>query len=122
MGNRMKKQGQAAAIAAIAIFARQEFARSALTLTAAANASGYTLTTFASGFPNESNIGPLGIAFTSNGGVMVCDTLGNNRIFPTDTDGQTIAAAPVVATYGDSASRTGPGFNVRGRFAMRDVV
>ncbi|MDB5322601.1 MAG: hypothetical protein JWN40_4232 [Phycisphaerales bacterium] len=71
-----------------------------IALTPAGVAQGFTLTTFATGFPNTNNVGPLGIAFTSNGGVLVSDKLGNVRLFPTDIDGQVAAAAPVGQNYG----------------------
>jgi hypothetical protein len=56
-----------------------------------ATADGFTLTTFASGFPNSgtNTPGPIGIAFPSSGSVMVTDVAsGQVVIFPTDTDGQ----------------------------------
>jgi RHS repeat-associated protein len=74
-----------------------------LTLTAAGAAAGFSLTDFARGFPNETNGGPLGIAFT-NGGVLVADVdaniNGNVRHFPTDTDGQDASSEPVAQYYG----------------------
>ena len=73
-----------------------------LTLTAAGTADGFTISTFASGFPEAGSIGPLGIAFTSTGGVLVTDYPGNVRLFATDTDGQSAAAAPVGQSYGGS--------------------
>lgn len=82
-------------------------AQADLTLTPAAIAAGYGLTTFAtdfpnvsSGVPNVSNVGPLGIAFTNSGGVLVSDYPGNVRLFPTDADGQSAASAPVGQNYG----------------------
>lgn len=73
-----------------------------LSLTAAGTADGFAISTFASGFPTSGSIGPLGIAFTSTGGVLVTDYPGNVRLFATDTDGQTAAAAPVGQSYGFS--------------------
>jgi hypothetical protein len=65
---------------------------SGLTLTAA----GFGLTTFATGFPEHSNEGPLGVAFPTTGGVLVDDASGNLRLFPTDTDGQNAGSfAPI---------------------------
>lgn len=58
------------------------------------------LTTFADGFPNSGSVGPLGIAFTNGGGVLVADKLGNVRLFPNDNDGQHAADAPVGQNYG----------------------
>ena len=70
-----------------------------MTLTAAGIAEGFTLTTFASNFPNN-GLGPLGIAFPNSGCVLVIDGPGNVRLFPTDTDGQNAASAPVAQNYG----------------------
>jgi hypothetical protein len=76
----------------------------ALTLTAAGSGAGFALSTFASGFPTDSNeangaVGPLGIAFV-NGGVLVSDAPGNLRFFSSDTDGQTVAGSTLIASYG----------------------
>jgi hypothetical protein len=69
-----------------------------LTLTARAQAAGFNLTTFATGFPERSDgSGPLGIAFPSGGGVLVGDTHGNVRLLPSDADGQDATTAPPVA-------------------------
>ena len=77
-----------------------------LTLTAAGQAQGLRLTTFATGFPSlpvgNGNQGPLGIAFTSGGGVLVSDKPGNVRLFSSDTDGQNAANAPVGQNYGST--------------------
>src|SRR5262249_23334883 len=45
-------------------------------------------------------VGPLGIAFTSGGGVIATDQLGNVRTFPADADGQSAAWYPPGANYG----------------------
>jgi sugar lactone lactonase YvrE len=73
---------------------------SPMALTAAGSAAGFSLSTFASGFPTIAGIGPLGITFTDTGGVMVSDFSGNVRVFPTDADGQSAAAAPIGGSYG----------------------
>ena len=77
-----------------------------LTVTAAGQAAGFSLSTFATGFPERSGttIGPLGMVFPATGGVLVSDGPGNVRLFPTDTDGQNAAAVPPVsgATYATS--------------------
>jgi hypothetical protein len=67
-------------------------AEAALTLTPAALAQGFSLTTFATGFANTENIGPLGMAFT-NGGVLVTSFPGDTYFFKSDTDNQ-VASAP----------------------------
>jgi len=76
-------------------------AQADLTLTAAGTAAGFSLSTFATGFPSISNIGPLGIAFPGSG-VLVTDYPGNVRLFATDTDGQTAASAPIGQNYGST--------------------
>jgi hypothetical protein len=77
-------------------------AQGALTVTPAGQAQGLSLTTFASGFPNTSSVGPLGIAFPTTGGVLVSDYPGNIRLFPTDTDGQNAASVPPTQSYGQA--------------------
>ena len=71
-----------------------------MTLTAAGVAAGFTLTTFATNFPNTGagGTGPVGIAFPGNG-VMVSDWPGNVRVFPSHADGQDAGAVPATA-YG----------------------
>ncbi len=77
-----------------------------LTVTTAGKAAGFSLSTFATGFPNSGGIGPFGTVFPANGGVLVSDDLGNVRRFPTDTDGQNAAMVPPVsgANYPNSAT------------------
>jgi hypothetical protein len=75
-------------------------ARADLTLTQAGLDRGLTLTTFATGFPSSSGIGPLGIAFPASGGVLVSDWPGNVRLFATDTDGQLASNAHIGQSYG----------------------
>jgi hypothetical protein len=74
-------------------------AKAQLSLTAAGTSAGFTLSTFATGFPNTSSLGPLGIAFPTTGGVMVTDWPGNVRTFTTDTDGQSAASFSPTAIY-----------------------
>ena len=78
-----------------------------LTLTAAGQAAGFGLSTFATGFPELSGIGPLGVVFPASGGVLVSDDPGNVRLFPTDTDGQNATTVPPVsgASYGAEQPR-----------------
>jgi len=76
--------------------------RADMTLTAAGVAQGLTLSTFATGFPSSSSVGPLGVAFLPTGAVLASDYPGNVRIFPNDTDGQNAAAIPVAQNYGFS--------------------
>ncbi len=71
-----------------------------MTLTAAATAEGFDLTTFATGFPSSSAVGPLGIAFPTSGGVLIGDYAGPLYKLPSDTDGQTVTSANIVQNYG----------------------
>src|SRR5262249_21689508 len=77
-----------------------------LTLTPAGVAQGFSLSTFASGFPTiDSGVpgfgfGPFGIGFPAGGAVLVLDGFGDMRRFPTDVDGQTAAAAAITYNYG----------------------
>ena len=77
--------------------------RADLTLTAAGTAAGFHLSTFGTGFPTFNNggylEGPLGIAYLSNGSVLVTNVNGEVRLFPNDADGQNAATAPVTASY-----------------------
>jgi hypothetical protein len=78
-------------------------ANSGLGLTAAALDAGFTLTTFATGFPTAQpagRIGPLGIAFYG-AEVLVVDSPGIVYFFSRDADGQTVADAGVTSrAYG----------------------
>jgi hypothetical protein len=79
-------------------------ARAGMALTAAAQAEGFQLETFASGFPNSpagenQNGGPFGIAFPGNGTVLVADLNGKIYVFPSDTNNQTVSGATIGATY-----------------------
>lgn len=87
-----------ASISALSLIVKQ--AKADMSLTGAGVADGFTLTTFASGFPTSNSIGPFGVAFTTTGGVMTTDGPGNIRLFPTDTDGQVAGSAPVATNLG----------------------
>ena len=78
-----------------------------MTLTSGAVSAGYKLTTFATGFPNQSNIGPLGVTFPSTGGVLVSEFSGNVRRFAFDVDGQTASSAINVTNYGSGNAPRG---------------
>jgi len=73
----------------------------ALTMTAAGTAHGFSLSTFASGFPvyAGNGAGPTGIAFLDTG-VLVSDQPGNVRLFPSSADGQNAGDVPVIQNYG----------------------
>jgi DNA-binding beta-propeller fold protein YncE len=81
------------------------YVKAQLTLTPAAVAAHWDLTTFASGFtPTGSGyngVGPLGITFREDGGVVVADhDDGSVRVFPTDADDQHASNAPIGQIYG----------------------
>ncbi|MFO0982924.1 MAG: hypothetical protein U1E76_14530 [Planctomycetota bacterium] len=60
-----------------------------LTLCDDAKARGFTLTTFASGFPNAGNVGPIGVAYRQDGGVLVADPQGGHiYLLPNHKDNQ----------------------------------
>ena len=67
-----------------------------MTLTPEAATAGFTLSTFATNFPNDGVAGPVGIAFPGSG-VMVSDFPGHVRVFPTHADGQDAATVTAVA-------------------------
>jgi hypothetical protein len=74
---------------------------SGLTLTAAGLADGFGLSTFATGFPENSfGAGPISVAFPATGGVLATDIFGNLRLFPTDTDGQDAASITPIQNFG----------------------
>jgi len=73
--------------------------RADLTLTPAGTAAGFSLSTFATGFPSSGTIGPLGIAFPGSG-VLVTDFPGNVRFFTSDIDGQNAALIVPGQNYG----------------------
>lgn len=78
----------------------------ALTVTPAGTGLGFSLSEFASGFPDDgglagnSPIGPVGITFPTSGGVMVADANGNLYSFANDTNGQTVSQATLDHNYG----------------------
>jgi hypothetical protein len=84
-------------------FSRSIKAIGPLTLTAAGMAAGFKLTTFAFNFPIAADTGgPLGMAFTMSGGVMVSDSPGDVRVFATDTDGQNAANVTPGGSFGNN--------------------
>ena len=87
-----------------------------MTLTAAGVAAGFTLTTFATNFPDTGagGTGPVGIAFPGSG-VMVSDWPGNVRVFPSHADGQDAGA--VSATAYETANAVGLA-QIGGKFYM----
>jgi hypothetical protein len=85
-------------------------ARAGMTLTAAGASAGFSLSTFADGFPNPGGggVGPVGITFLSSGAVMVSDYFaGRNAVFGTDTDGQHYAGAALSSTNYGGNNATG---------------
>jgi streptogramin lyase len=73
-------------------------AEAGLTLTSQAQADGYKLTTFASGFPNSGagGIGPLGIVFTNSGTVLVSSYWSSEEVTFADTDNQAYPGSKAV--------------------------
>jgi hypothetical protein len=71
-----------------------------LTLTPEGVSRGYSLTVFASGFPSASNIGPLGIDFPNDGGVLVTTFTGNVQRFARGVDNQLAGSVPIINNYG----------------------
>ena len=73
-----------------------------MALTPAGVGDGFTLSTYASGFPNNGAVGPVGITFESGGQVMVSSYAnGLIDVFATDTDGQIYSGGTLSATnYG----------------------
>src|SRR5258706_4570844 len=67
-------------------------AQAAIALTAQGVAQGLKLTTFSTGYTPVDSVGPLGIGFTSSGGVLVSDKVGDIHLFPNDVDGQVAPA------------------------------
>ena len=80
---------------------------SGLTLTPAAIAAGYGLSSFASGFSVTNGAGPVGVAYPNSGGVLVSDGPNNVRLFPKDADGQAAASTPVAQNYGGTLNAYG---------------
>src|SRR5262245_52654944 len=93
-------------IGATLLFLAAKPASAGLVLTPAGVAQGFSLSTFASGFPTlDSGVpghgyGPFGIGFPAGGAVLVLDIFGDMRRFPTDTDGQIASSATVTQNYG----------------------
>jgi hypothetical protein len=102
----MKLANTAALAAALVSCLGAAVSNATMALTPAGTAAGFTLTTFASGFPSSGNspplVGPLGIAFPSAGGVLVTDYPRDVRLFPSDADGQTASSAVVGRNYGNT--------------------
>lgn len=93
-------------------------ARAGLTLTPTASAAGYKLDLFAGGFPNSGSfgIGPLGMAFTSTGGVMVAGNWSSNLTVFNDANNQSYGS---FAHHGGGYSYSADGLtNDGGRIYM----
>ncbi len=87
-------------LAATALLSTASPAQAQLALTSSGTALGFSLSTFVSGFSSDGgNVGPLGIAFPSTGGVLVTETFGNVYHI-SDTDGQTAASLTAAQNYG----------------------
>lgn len=71
-----------------------------IVLTPAGQADGFSLSTFATGFSTASGVGPVGIAFTPTGGVLVSDYNGDVLKFSSDVDGQSASGASLAQSFG----------------------
>ncbi len=87
---------------------------SGLTLTAAGQAAGFSLETFATGFPQApgTTIGPLGVGFPAEGGVLVSDATSHVRLFPNDNNGQDATAVSPVSVSGGAGDIVREGSNL----------
>ena len=91
----MKRLSYAIPILVIALFITVGLTptvRAQLTVTAAGTADGFSLSTFVTGFTNNT-VGPLGIAVNSDGNVVVDSSFNLTNYVFHDTDGQTVAGA-----------------------------
>jgi hypothetical protein len=77
-------------------------------LTPFGTSRGFVLTTYASGFPDTAGgtgIGPIGIAFRTDGKVLVTDFVNSNiYLLPSHADGQT-GGYPVATAYGPGSNK-----------------
>jgi hypothetical protein len=102
----MKSSNALMVLAGAVLFMASRGAQAGIILTAAGTSEGFTLSTFADQFPNNV-VGPVGIAVTSTGAVMVSsDASGRNVVFP-DVDNQHFAAGAVSSTYYGFNNATG---------------
>ena len=89
--------GQGVSIANITAPPPTSYSTSAgpLTLTQAGITAGFSLSNFATNFPEVGQtLGPVGTTFPTSGGVLVSSFNGTIYKFPTDTDGQLATAVP----------------------------
>jgi hypothetical protein len=89
-------------IVVVAVFASMfcGAARAGMSITPQGAAQGFSLSTFATGFPVLNNAGPTGIVFLDGGGILISDQPGNVRLFSSDADGQDASTIPVSQNYG----------------------
>lgn len=101
----------------LALLTAGEGIRAAPVLTSAAQTGAWSLSLFADSFPSgvsvsSGSLGPLGLAFTGNpnGELMVADSTGVVRVFPSNADGQHANLVPSVsppASANTTMSRVG---------------
>ena len=84
--------GSLAVLAMAASLAATAPARAALVITPAGSTLGFSLTTFASGFPNN-GLGPIGLAVNGAGNVIVDDVSNLTNYVFHNVDNQTVANA-----------------------------
>jgi len=90
--------------AVVVLLAVKQEAQASLILTPAGIADGFSLSVFASGIPNNGSFGPMGIATTSSGNVLVTDFGGSppGTYSWNDVDGQTLGTALALSSVGTS--------------------
>jgi hypothetical protein len=106
MGRSIKKPIATALLLLLAALSKPASTQAGMVLTAAGINQGFSLSTFASGFPVSQGVGPIGIAFPVSGGVLVADYPGDVLHFLSDSDGQIASSASIAQSYGN-ANATG---------------
>jgi hypothetical protein len=101
-GKRVKINQFVALIVGIICLSTGAQAMAQMALTSAAISQGLALTTYASNFtPNSggSHIGPIGLAWTPNGNVLVTTNPGTLVVLPNDADGQNASSPLSTVSY-----------------------
>lgn len=99
----MKRLSRVFAIALSTVYVGTP-AKADMSLSSNAQAAGFGLTTFATGFPHSGNtttgIGPLGVAFAADGGVLVSAYTGPLYRLPSDANHQVVSNAQIIDSQG----------------------
>ena len=106
----MKKTSTTSVVLLSAVILAASTANAGMVTTAAGAGAGFTLSTFATGFETCCGpvIGPLGVAVTSTGNVMVADYTGTVRVL-SDVDGQVVGAANANVGFASAVGLTNLG-------------